>query len=62
MTPSSGKRFFSAPITRGISPSGLVASAPSGVFSEGSIAGKSAITGTPSFRQRSATGKSLSGV
>src|SRR6266436_4998279 len=37
MMPSSGKRFFSIPTTRGISPSGFVASLPSGVLSDGSM-------------------------
>ena len=45
MTPSSGKRFFSAATARGTSPLGLNASRPSAVFSFCSIAGNSASAG-----------------
>ena len=62
MIPSSGNDFFRAATTFGISPCGLVASRPSGVFSAGSIEGNSASAGTPSFRQRSATGSNRSKV
>ena len=62
MIPSSGNAFFRAATTFGIRPCGLVASRPSGVLSAGSIAGNSASAGTPSFRQRSATGSRRSSV
>ncbi len=52
--PSSGKRFFNSRTARGTSPAGLVASRPSGVFSDGSITGNSAITGMPSATHSSA--------
>ncbi|CFN73067.1 Uncharacterised protein [Bordetella pertussis] len=59
-TPSSGKRFFSSPTTRGIRPSGLAASMPSGVLRAGSMAGNSDSTGMPSLTHCSATGSSVS--
>ncbi len=60
MTPRSGNSFFSARTTRGTSPSAFCASRPSGVFSDGSMTGKSASTGMPSFAVSSAMGSSRS--
>ncbi len=50
-----GKTFLESRTARGTSPAARVASIPSGVLSEGSMAGNREITGTPSSTHCSAT-------
>ena len=60
MTPSDGKRSLSARTVRGTSPSSSQAAAASSDLSSAGITGNSAIAGTPSAMQRSASCSSRS--